>query len=45
MLRDYMESSHPIDIATVIFYTGIDPFTGQEVYVAKACGTGRCSEN
>jgi uncharacterized radical SAM protein YgiQ len=25
----------PFDIATCIFHTGIDPFTGQEVYVAK----------
>jgi uncharacterized radical SAM protein YgiQ len=25
----------PFDIATCIFYTGIDPFTGEEVYVAK----------
>ena len=26
----------PFDIATCMYYTGIDPFTGQEVYVAKA---------
>ncbi len=25
----------PFDIATAIYYTGLDPFTGQEVYVAK----------
>ena len=25
----------PFDIATCMFYTGIDPFTGEEVYVAK----------
>jgi hypothetical protein len=25
----------PFDIATCMFYTGIDPFTGQEVYVAR----------
>jgi uncharacterized radical SAM protein YgiQ len=25
----------PFDIATAIYYTGIDPFTGEEVYVAK----------
>jgi uncharacterized radical SAM protein YgiQ len=25
----------PFDIATCLFHTGIDPFTGQEVYVAK----------
>ena len=24
------------DIATALYYTGIDPFTGKEVYVAKA---------
>src|SRR6266702_2059737 len=23
------------DIATALYYTGLDPFTGQEVYVAK----------
>ena len=26
----------PFDIATCMYYTGIDPFTKQEVYVAKA---------
>ena len=25
----------PFDIATAIYYTGLDPFTGEEVYVAK----------
>jgi uncharacterized radical SAM protein YgiQ len=25
----------PFDIATCMFYTGLDPFTGQEVYVAR----------
>jgi hypothetical protein len=25
----------PTDIATALYYTGIDPFTGEEVYVAK----------
>ena len=25
----------PFDIATCMYYTGIDPFTGREVYVAK----------
>ena len=25
----------PGDIATALFHTGIDPFTGEEVYVAK----------
>ena len=26
----------PFDIATCMYHTGIDPFTGEEVYVAKA---------
>jgi uncharacterized radical SAM protein YgiQ len=26
----------PFDIATAVYYTGIDPFSGTEVYVAKA---------
>jgi hypothetical protein len=25
----------PFDIATALFHTGLDPFTGEEVYVAK----------
>ena len=25
----------PFDIATALYYTGFDPFTGEEVYVAK----------
>jgi hypothetical protein len=25
----------PFDIATAVYYTGIDPFTGEEVYTAK----------
>ena len=25
----------PFDIATAVYYTGIDPFTGEEVYVAR----------
>jgi len=25
----------PFDIATCMYYTGLDPFTGQEVYVAR----------
>ncbi|MGP0066923.1 MAG: DUF3362 domain-containing protein [Isosphaeraceae bacterium] len=29
-----MQSRQPMDIATCIFHTGIDPFTRQEVYVA-----------
>src|SRR5437763_7781419 len=30
-----MESVEPFDIATCMYYTGIDPFTGQEVFVAR----------
>ena len=30
-----MQSSQSIDIATCMYHTGLDPFTGQEVYVAK----------
>jgi uncharacterized radical SAM protein YgiQ len=26
----------PFDIATAVYHTGLDPFTGEEVYVAKA---------
>src|SRR6059058_1132860 len=29
----FMEMAH--EIATAIYHTGIDPFTGEEVYVAK----------
>jgi hypothetical protein len=32
---DFMQSDKPFDIATCMYYTGIDPFTGQEVFVAK----------
>ena len=28
-------STAPTDIATCMYYTGLDPFTGQEVYVAR----------
>src|SRR5438477_7767554 len=35
MVRNYMQSSQPIDIATCMYHTGLDPFTGQEVYVAR----------
>ena len=28
----------PFDIATCMFYTGLDPFTGQEVFVARNLG-------
>src|SRR5580704_15595751 len=34
MVRNYMQSSQPIDIATCMYYTDIDPFTGEDVYVA-----------
>ncbi len=30
-----MQSNKPFDIATCMHYTGIDPFTGQEVHVAR----------
>src|SRR3954469_9574113 len=30
-----MQSSQPIEIATCMYHTGLDPFTGEEVYVAK----------
>src|SRR3954454_5286617 len=30
-----MQSSQPMDIATCMDHTGLDPFTGEEVYVAK----------
>ncbi len=30
-----MQSTAPFDIATCMYYTGIDPFTKQQVYVAK----------
>ncbi len=30
-----MESAAPFDIATCMYYTGIDPLTKQEVFVAK----------
>lgn len=30
-----MQSAMPFDIATSMNYTGIDPFTKREVYVAK----------
>src|SRR5580692_2444186 len=32
---DFLQSGNAFDIATCMFHTGIDPFTGQEVYVAK----------
>jgi hypothetical protein len=30
-----MQSSQPINIVTCIFHTDLDPFTGEDVYVAK----------
>ena len=30
-----MQSSQPFDIASCIYYTGLDPFAGMEVYVAR----------
>jgi hypothetical protein len=30
-----MQSGQPIDIATCMYHTGLDPFTKEEVYVAK----------
>jgi hypothetical protein len=35
VLTDVMQRLHAIDIATCMFYTGIDPFTKEEVYVAR----------
>ena len=31
-----MQCRKPFDIATCMYYTGIDPFTKEEVYVARA---------
>jgi hypothetical protein len=30
-----MQSANPFDVATCMYYTGIDPFTREEVYVAR----------
>jgi len=35
MLRSLMQSGSQFDIATCMDYTGLDPFTGEQVYVAK----------
>ena len=35
-----MQSAQPIDIATCMYYTEIDPFTGEEVYVARGLRDG-----
>ena len=32
-MQDFIPA--PFDIATCMYYTGIDPFTKQEVYIAK----------
>jgi hypothetical protein len=34
-LADFMQSDAPFDIATCMYYTGIDPFTKKKVQVAK----------
>jgi hypothetical protein len=33
----------PPDIATCMYYTGIDPFTKKLVKIARGCETGKCS--
>jgi hypothetical protein len=30
-----MQCGNPFDVATCMYYTGLDPFTGAEVYTAK----------
>jgi hypothetical protein len=35
MVSNYMQSSQPIDVATCMDYTGLDSFTGEEVYTAR----------
>lgn len=35
ILGSYMQSDKPCDIATCMYYTGVDPFSKQEVYVAR----------
>src|SRR5437868_15445769 len=35
IVPDFMQSESSFDIATCMFYTGIDPFTKKEVHVAK----------
>src|SRR5438045_7491728 len=35
MVQGYMQSGNPFDVATCMYYTGIDPFSGQEVFVAR----------
>jgi hypothetical protein len=34
-LPNFLQSGKPFDIATCMYYTGIDPFTKQEVFVAR----------
>src|SRR5437762_13215857 len=35
MVRDFMQSDNPFDIATCMYYTGIDPFTKKPVQSAR----------
>jgi hypothetical protein len=35
ILGGFMQSGKPFDIATCMYYTGIDPFTREAVYIAK----------
>jgi Domain of unknown function (DUF3362) len=35
MLRSYMQSDKSFDIATCMWYTGIDPMSGKEVTIAR----------
>lgn len=34
-VRRFMQSANPFDVATCMYYTGMDPFTKKEVYVTK----------
>jgi hypothetical protein len=33
--NDFKQSAVTFDIATCMYYTGIEPFSGEEMYVAK----------
>jgi hypothetical protein len=35
IVRDFDQSDNPFDIATCMYYTGLDPFTKEPVYVAR----------
>jgi hypothetical protein len=35
IVGSFMQSGNPFDVATCMYYTGIDPFTKQHVYVAR----------